>query len=95
MRRRGFTLIELAIVMAIAGLILLIVFLAVSGAQRGRRDAQRKQDLARLGAQIEVFASNNGGMYPTVDSSVSTGFTGGFAASYLPANFNDPSGAGT
>jgi hypothetical protein len=80
--------------MAIAGLILVIVFLAVSGAQSARRDATRKHDLARMAAQLEVFASDNHGSYPTVDSNVATGFTGGFASTYLPNNFNDPSGAG-
>ena len=87
--KRGFTLIEIVLVLAIAGLILLIIFLAVTGAQTGRRDAQRKRDLARLGAQLEAYAANNLGQYPTVDASA-TGFTGGFASTYLPDSFLDP-----
>jgi prepilin-type N-terminal cleavage/methylation domain-containing protein len=63
-KEKGFTLIEIVLVLAIAGLLLVIVFLAVSGAQRNRRDTQRKTDLSRIAAQIEAFASNNNGCYP-------------------------------
>jgi prepilin-type N-terminal cleavage/methylation domain-containing protein len=55
----GFTLIEIVLVLAIAGLILIIVFLAVSGAQRTRRDAQRKSDIARIAAAVNSYAANN------------------------------------
>jgi prepilin-type N-terminal cleavage/methylation domain-containing protein len=51
-KEKGFTLIEIVLVLAIAGLLLVIVFLAVSGAQKSRRDTQRKNDNARLLAQV-------------------------------------------
>ena len=54
-RTNGFTLIEIVLVLAIAGLLLIVVFLAVSGAQRSRRDYQRKQDLAHIKAQWALF----------------------------------------
>ncbi len=63
-KEKGFTLIEIVLVLAIAGLLLVIVFLAVSGAQKSRRDTQRKNDLSRVAAQLESFASNNNGCYP-------------------------------
>jgi prepilin-type N-terminal cleavage/methylation domain-containing protein len=63
--RRGFTLIEIVLVLAIAGLILVIVFLAVSGAQRARRDSQRKSDIAKVLAAVNNYASNNNGNAPT------------------------------
>jgi prepilin-type N-terminal cleavage/methylation domain-containing protein len=86
-RARGFTLIEIVIVLAIAGLILTVVFLALGGAQASRRDAQRKRDLQRLAAQIETYAGDNGGFYPaTLSSAADWGPSG----SYTPANFNDP-----
>src|SRR5690242_14161062 len=43
--RGGFTLIEIMLVLAIAGLIMVIVFIAVRGAQRSQRDRAR-QDMA-------------------------------------------------
>ena len=63
-KEKGFTLIEIVLVLAIAGLLLVIVFLAVSGAQKSRRDSQRKSDLSRIAAQLESYAGNNNGCYP-------------------------------
>lgn len=62
--QKGFTLIEIVLVLAIAGLIFVIVFLAVQGAQRGRRDTERKAAIGRLLAAAEQVASNNRGAYP-------------------------------
>jgi len=47
-RTEGFTIIEVLIVLAIAGLILLIVFIAVPALQRNARNTQRKNDIAGL-----------------------------------------------
>lgn len=67
-KNKGFTLIELVIVLAIAALILAAVFLAVSGAQKSRRDSQRKSDAGQLVSQMETAASNNNGSYPASGS---------------------------
>ncbi len=90
-KEKGFTLIEIVLVLAIAGLLLVIVFLAVSGAQKSRRDSQRKNDLSRIAAQLENYASNTNGDYPTVAN------WGAFTTSnYISgANLKDPSTAGS
>jgi prepilin-type N-terminal cleavage/methylation domain-containing protein len=62
---KGFTLIEIVIVLAIAGLIFVIVFLAVQQAQRSRRDTQRRGDAARYLAAAEQYAGSNNGDYPS------------------------------
>lgn len=60
-KQEGFTIIEVLIVLAIAGLILLIVFLAVPALQRNARDTSRKNDISRiLGATQEVVNNHNG-----------------------------------
>ena len=64
-KEKGFTLIEIVLVLAIAGLILLIVFLAVAGAQKSRRDTQRKSDASRVAALVLQLASNANGTLPT------------------------------
>jgi prepilin-type N-terminal cleavage/methylation domain-containing protein len=86
-RDEGFTLIEIVLVLAIAGLILLMVFLAVSGAQRSRRDTQRKEDVSRIASQLEAYASNNNGTYPNSAATLTT-----FVNTYLtPAtSYEDP-----
>lgn len=62
---QGFTIIEVMIVLAIAGLILLIVFLAVPALQRNARNTQRKNDAAGVLAAVSEYADNNGGAAPT------------------------------
>ena len=63
--REGFTIIEVLIVLAIAGLILLIVFLAVPALQRTARNTQRKNDAAGVLGAVSNYISNNGGSIPT------------------------------
>jgi len=60
-RSEGFTIIEAMIVLAIAGLIMLIVFLAVPGLQRSQRNTARKNDIARVGAAVIDWYANNPG----------------------------------
>lgn len=63
-KQEGFTIIEVLIVLAIAGLIMLIVFLAVPALQRNSRNTQRKNDAASIGTAISTFVTNNGGKLP-------------------------------
>jgi prepilin-type N-terminal cleavage/methylation domain-containing protein len=92
---QGFTLIEIVLVLAIAGLLLVVVFLAVGGAQRARRDSQRKNDLARITSLIESYASNTNGCYPGSTAATGCAAAGTWAAfSISPyitgANLVDP-----
>lgn len=86
-KNQGFTLIEVVIVLAIAGLIFVIVFLAVSQAQASRRDTQRKSDTDRLRAAVNQYASNNNGNVPSSQANIDSVTT-----SYV-TNFTDPSGS--
>jgi prepilin-type N-terminal cleavage/methylation domain-containing protein len=62
-KEEGFTIIEVLIVLAIAGLILLIVFLAVPALQRNSRNTQRKEDASKaLGALQEAINNSNGSL---------------------------------
>lgn len=63
-KSKGFTLIEVVIVLAIAGLIFVIVFLAVGQAQATRRDTSRKDFANRIAAAADQYASNTSGSYP-------------------------------
>ncbi len=62
---RGFTIIEVMIVLAIAGLILAIVFLAVPSLQRSARNNSRKNDAIHLAGIVSDYASNHAGVLPT------------------------------
>lgn len=88
--KKGFTLIEVVIVLAIAALILVIVFLAVAGAQRSQRDNASQDAAGKVIAAFSNYISDNGGTMPgntAIDSSAAGVYSG-----YLK-NIND--GAGT
>lgn len=59
--QKGFTIIEVLIVLAIAGLILLIVLLAVPALQRNSRNTGRQNDVSRVGTAVNNWVSNNNG----------------------------------
>ena len=46
--KKGFTIIEVVLVLAIAGLIFLMVFIALPALQRSQRNTRRRQDMARI-----------------------------------------------
>jgi len=62
---KGFTIIEVVLVLAIAGLIFLMVFVALPALQRGQRDAQRKSDLTRISVQMTNYLSSTRGVIPS------------------------------
>ena len=65
-KSEGFTIVETMIVLAIAGLILLIVLLAVPALQRQSNNTNIKSDAEALSSAINDFESNNGGFVPTM-----------------------------
>lgn len=64
-KEEGFTIIEVMIVLAIAGLIMVIVFLAVPALQRNSRNTALNTDANNLLSAVGEYASNNGGSLPT------------------------------
>lgn len=64
-KSEGFTIIEVMIVLAIAGLILLIVFLAVPALQRNSRNTAIKNDAGNVAGGISTYESDNNGTLPT------------------------------
>lgn len=63
--RKGFTIIEVVLVLAIAGLIFLMVFIALPALQRSQRDQARKTDVSAVASAVTSFTSNNRGKFPT------------------------------
>ena len=90
LKTKGFTIIEVVLVLAIAGLIFLMVFTALPALQRSQRDTQRKNDLSRAMTAVNNFTTNNRGTLPVLGPA--------FVSSYLTTgndSFIDPSGANT
>jgi prepilin-type N-terminal cleavage/methylation domain-containing protein len=90
-QKQGFTIIEVVLVLAIAGLIFLIVFLALPALQRSQRDTQRRSDLARFLSQLTQYESNKQGSLP---GTTAAQWNTNLVTPYLTSNgqtFNDPS----
>lgn len=86
-QQSGFTIIEVVLVLAIAGLIFLMVFIALPALQRNQRDTQRKNDLSRAQTAVNNYQSNNRGKLPASNA------WNTFATNYLRAGgdaFEDP-----
>ena len=63
--KKGFTIIEVVLVLAIAGLIFAMVFIALPALQRSQRDQSRKNDISTVAAAINNWnsANRNGGTF--------------------------------
>jgi len=63
---KGFTLVELLVVMAILGVLVTLIGTAFRTAQARGRDVQRKSDLKQIANALELFF-NDYGFYPPGD----------------------------
>ena len=96
----GFTIIEVSLVLAIAGLIFLMIFIALPALQRQQRNTAREEDMMGLVTAIKKFQSNNRGALPSGNGDYAFGMSssnatswGGFLDDYLdPDSFIDPTG---
>ena len=57
--QKGFTIIEVALVLAVGALIFLVVFLAVPALQRNQRNDARKRDQSSVVEAVTSYTSNN------------------------------------
>lgn len=60
----GFTIIEVVLVLAIAGLIFMMVFIALPNLQRAQRDTQRRTALGQVASAVQQYQANNNGRLP-------------------------------
>jgi len=59
-RQKGFTIVELLIVIVVIGILAAITVVAYNGVQSRARDNVRKQDLAQLSKATKLYAVDNG-----------------------------------
>lgn len=65
---RGFTLIELLVVIAIIGLLSTVIAAPITEARKKGRDAKKIADLRSIVTAINIYADDNGGVYPATIS---------------------------
>lgn len=97
---RGFTLIEVVLVLAIGGLIFLLAFLAFQNASVNRRDTQRRNDAGKVLAEIANAESDSFTLSDSTLTDFKTAYLGGtdFKGPGSPGaayTLNWRSGAGT
>lgn len=97
---KGFTIIEVALVLAIAGLIFMMVFIALPALQRSQRDTRRRDDMLTFLSTVKKYQQNNRGALPTGTNVVAKYRTTkgdgtswqDFYDHYLGDDFTDPGG---
>lgn len=62
-KQKGFTIVELLIVIVVIGILAVISIIAYTGIQQTARDAQRKSDIANITKALELYY-NDKGRYP-------------------------------
>lgn len=62
---KGFTIVELLIVIVVIGILAALVVVTYNGIQQKARDTERKTDINALHGQLEAYQAQNG-KYPTL-----------------------------
>ena len=63
MKSRGFTIVELLIVIVVIAILAAITIVAYNGIQQRGRDTQRKSDVAMITKALRMYDVDNGAMY--------------------------------
>lgn len=71
---KGFTLVELLVVIAIIAILIVLILVALNVARQRARDSQRQTDLRSVQTALEIYASENNGLYPdaTLENNLQT-----------------------
>lgn len=100
LRNKGFTLIEILVVISIIGILASLALTSYSRAQKQARDTQRKSDLNQYRNALEQYASTSGGTYYAYTGS--TGYvltnlcgSGAILENYMSLCPEDPTNADT
>src|SRR5690349_3400647 len=93
-RSKGFTIVELLIVIVVIGILATLVIVTFTGVRKKARDSQRQTDINAVESHAQTYYAANDGKYPTLanlqDSAWVTANLKGLDAEAL----KDPKGGG-
>ena len=90
-KQKGFTLVELLIVIIIIGILATLVIVTFTGVQQKARDSKRQTDLNALDAHVSAFYAQYG-FYPTLADLQSATFLSTYMKGFDPSALTDPKG---
>jgi general secretion pathway protein G len=89
---RGFTIVELLIVIVVIGILAALVIVTYNGIQQRARDTERKTDIKGIQGQLEAYWADNA-KYPTLANVNDTTFRSNNFKGLDPSAFADPKNA--
>lgn len=89
--KRGFTLVELLVVMAIIAILSVTAYVALGGQTAKARNSRRQQDVSAVQSALEIYFVENFSKYPTALHDDGNGATGPeLEPKYMPKLPTDP-----
>jgi type II secretion system protein G len=93
-KSKGFTIVELLIVIVVIGILATLVIVTFTGIQQKARDSKRKTDIGAVQAALESYYSSNN-TYPTAAHLNSATWLSGNLKGFDPNALKDPKGNST
>lgn len=91
--KKGFTLIELVVVMAIIAVLSLLIIAAIAAARRASVESQNRGNARTVEVAMEAYAAKNNGKYPTITAG--TTFTAALTGTGTLVSYQNGWSAGT
>lgn len=91
-RQKGFTIVELLIVIVVIGILATLVIVTFSGIQQRARDTQRQTDINAVQGHLEAFYATYG-YYPTLEDITDGTFQDTYLEGLDPEALDAPDGA--
>lgn len=90
-KSKGFTIVELLIVIVVIAILATLVIVTFTGIQQKARDSKRETDIDALDSHLEAFYADNG-YYPTITDLTTSSWVASNMKGFDPSALTDPKG---